>query len=71
MIICQVVIYDVSCLNQISVDSILLSGGPGLKPMAGLLPINPPDSIFHVGSFSLRVWKNARSITMKNAVRNE
>ena len=35
--------YQVSVdLNQINVDSIWLSGGPGLNPIAGFLPIRPP-----------------------------
>ena len=56
-------------LNQIRVDSMFESGGPGLKPMAGLLPIRPLDSIVHVGCFSSRVWKNASNMRAKNAVK--
>ena len=56
-------------LNQIRVDSMLESGGPGLKPMAGLLPMRPLDSIVHVGCLSSRVWKNANNIRAKNAVK--
>ena len=72
MIICGIRIkYIISSthLNQIRVDSMFESGGPGLKPMAGLLPIRPLDSIVQVGCLSSRVWKNANSMRAKNAVK--
>ena len=49
----------------------LSSGGIGLKPTPGFLPMMPLLVVSQLGSLSSRVAKKAKSINMKKSVKKE